>query len=254
MMILTTDRLESLKYMYRTLFEQSANLVKISAAVFDQDEQALQETGLVIKPEGGGIYCQDAEGNMALIGAMITKNGKSKIVLQAEDIDIEGSMFLSGYLHKSKTIITQDNIEIYTDSDYYENVLNVKKTGTYIIIDGDFTYPPTIYMPGLYSGSYTQEKLDEIRGYVGNTVLIYCNSEGGIALSGRCQFEGRPEGDYASRGLNKGEFASLVCKCKNIEGREDIYWEVSTGTSVQVIDDNESITPDIPYNPDDSQQ
>lgn len=254
MMILTTDRLESLKYMYRTLFEQSANLVKISAAVFDQDEQALQETGLVIKPEGGGIYCQDANGNMALIGAMITENGKSKIVLQAEDIDIEGSMFLSGYLHKSKTIITQDNIEIYTDSDYYENVLNVKKTGTYIIIDGDFTYPPTIYMPGLYSGSYTQEKLDEIRGYVGNTVLIYCNSEGGIALSGRCQFEGRPEGDYASRGLNKGEFASLVCKCKNIEGREDIYWEVSTGTSVQVVDDNESITPDIPYNPDDSQQ
>lgn len=254
MMILTTDRLESLKYMYRTLFEQSANLVKISAAVFDQDEQALQETGLVIKPEGGGVYCQDANGNMALIGAMITENGKSKIVLQAEDIDIEGSMFLSGYLHKSKTIITQDNIEIYTDSDYYENVLNVKKTGTYIIIDGDFTFPPTIYMPGLYSGSYTQEKLDEIRGYVGNTVLIYCNSEGGIALSGRCQFEGRPEGDYASRGLNKGEFASLVCKCKNIEGREDIYWEVSTGTSVQVIDDNESITPDIPYNPDDSQQ
>ena len=254
MMILTTDRLESLKYMYRTLFEQSANLVKISAAVFDQDEQALQETGLVIKPEGGGVYCQDANGNMALIGAMITENGKSKIVLQAEDIDIEGSMFLSGYLHKSKTIITQDNIEIYTDSDYYENVLNVKKTGTYIIIDGDFTFPPTIYMPGLYSGSYTQEKLDKIRGYVGNTVLIYCNSEGGIALSGRCQFEGRPEGDYASRGLNKGEFASLVCKCKNIEGREDIYWEVSTGTSVQVIDDNESITPDIPYNPDDSQQ
>ena len=39
-------------------------------------------------------------GNMALIGAMITKNGKSKIVLQAEDIDIQGSMFLSGYLHK----------------------------------------------------------------------------------------------------------------------------------------------------------
>ena len=88
MIILTTDRLESLKYIYRTLFEQSANLVKISAAVFDKDEQALQETGLVIKPEGGGIYCQDANGNMALIGAMITENGKSRIVLQAEDIDI----------------------------------------------------------------------------------------------------------------------------------------------------------------------
>lgn len=90
MVILTTDRLESLKYMYRTLFEQSANLVKISAAVFDQDEQALQETGLVIKPEGGGIYCQDANGNMALIGVAIEENGESKIFLKAENIKLEG--------------------------------------------------------------------------------------------------------------------------------------------------------------------
>lgn len=233
MVILTTDRLESLKYMYRTLFEQSSNLIKLSAAVFDQDEQALQETGLVIKPEGGGIYCQDANGNMALIGAMITENGKSKIVLQAEDIEIEGAMFLSGYLHKSKTVITQNNIGIYTDTDYYENVLNVKKTGTYIIVEGDYTFPPTIYMPGLYSGSYTQERLDEIRGYVGNTVLIYCNTEGGLALSGRCHTEGAPEGSYQSTSLDNGQFASLLCKCKDINGKEDVYWEVNIGTSIQ---------------------
>ena len=41
-------------YKYRTLFEQSDRLVKISAAVFDKDGNALKETGLVIKPEGSG--------------------------------------------------------------------------------------------------------------------------------------------------------------------------------------------------------
>lgn len=215
MMILTTDRLESLKYMYRTLFEQSANLVKISAAVFDQDEQALQETGLVIKPEGGGIYCQDAEGNMALIGAMITKNGKSKIVLQAEDIDIQGSMFLSGYLHKSKTVLTKDNWEqyIYMKFGYYN--LDVKKTGTYIIVDKGFPQEYSIvYMPDLReSGTYSQEYADEVRGYVGNTVIIYNNNTSNFAVSGACTEEGTSNG-FVSATIMPGEFISLKCVCK----------------------------------------
>ena len=255
MMILTTDRLESLKYMYRTLFEQSANLVKISAAVFDQDEQALQETGLVIKPEGGGIYCQDANGNMALIGAMITENGKSKIVLQAEDIDIKGSMFLSGYLHKSKTILTKDNWDqyIYMKFGYYN--LDVKKTGTYIIVDKGFPQEYSIvYMPELRgSGSYSQELADEVRGFVGNTVIIYNNNTSNFCVSGACTEEGTSN-SFVSATIMPGEFISLKCVCKPIDGVEYVYWEFNRGTSVQITDDNGSYNPDIPYNPDDTQQ
>ena len=237
MMILTTDRLESLKYMYRTLFEQSANLVKISAAVFDQDEQALQETGLVIKPEGGGIYCQDANGNMALIGAMITENGKSKIVLQAEDIDIEGSMFLSGYLHKSKTIINQYNLNDYMN----ENYLDIKKTGTYIIFDGTFNTIPDIFMPGLYSDTiYSDSKLDEIRGYVGNCMTIYSNITNGKNLLFTLpimKYDNVIDTDTIS--ISKGEFLSATCVCKSIIGtdniaHERIYWECSKGKSVTI--------------------
>lgn len=237
MMILTTDRLESLKYMYRTLFEQSANLVKISAAVFDQDEQALQETGLVIKPEGGGIYCQDANGNMALIGAMITENGKSKIVLQAEDIDIEGSMFLSGYLHKSKTIINQYNLNDYMN----ENYLDIKKSGTYIIFDGTFNTIPDIFMPGLYSDTiYSDSKLDEIRGYVGNCMTIYSNITNGKNLLFTLpimKYDNVIDTDTIS--ISKGEFLSATCVCKSIIGtdniaHERIYWECSKGKSVTI--------------------
>lgn len=237
MMILTTDRLESLKYMYRTLFEQSANLVKISAAVFDQDEQALQETGLVIKPEGGGIYCQDANGNMALIGAMITENGTPKIELRAEDIDIKGSMFLSGYLHKSKTIINQYNLNDYIN----ENYLDIKKTGTYIIFDGTFNTIPDIFMPGLYSDTiYSDSKLDEIRGYVGNCMTIYSNITNGKNLLFTLpimKYDNVIDTDTIS--ISKGEFLSATCVCKSIIGtdniaHERIYWECSKGKSVTI--------------------
>ena len=250
MMILTTDRLESLKYMYRTLFEQSANLVKISAAVFDQDEQALQETGLVIKPEGGGIYCQDANGNMALIGAMITENGKSKIVLQAEDIDIEGSMFLSGYLHKSKTILTKDNWDQYIYHKYGYYNLDVKKSGTYIIVDKGFPQEySVVYMPYLGgNNSYTQELADEIRGYVGNTVIIYNNNTSDFGVSGYCTQEGESNG-FVSPTIKPGEFISLKCVCKPIDGVEYVYWEFNRGTSVQITGNSNDATL-----PDDSQK
>lgn len=95
MLVLSTDKVESLTYKYRTLFEQSERMVKICAAVFDKDEKALKETGLFVKPEGAGIYAQDAEGNLALIGTSIevdlaTGEKKSVIKLTADNIQLEG--------------------------------------------------------------------------------------------------------------------------------------------------------------------
>lgn len=95
MFVLSTDRIESLTHTYRTLFEQSERLVKISAAVFDKDEQALKETGLFVKPEGAGLYAQDSDGNVALIGVSVDEtdsdgNKHSKIKLTADHIQLEG--------------------------------------------------------------------------------------------------------------------------------------------------------------------
>lgn len=215
MLILTTDRLESLKYMYRTLFEQSANLVKISAAVFDQDEQALQETGLVIKPEGGGIYCQDANGNMALIGVAIEENGESKIFLKAENIKLEGLVTanenfkiledgsieavngkfsgkleattgtFSGFLKKKKVIINRENMSEYLiDYDLAQNIHNIDftKTGNWIEIDyNKLGEEPnlTLLLPSYDGIEYANDDVDE-RGealsYLGNIVCIHSHS------------------------------------------------------------------------------
>ena len=95
MFVLSTDRIESLTHTYRTLFEQSERLVKISAAVYDKDQNALKETGLFIKPEGAGLYAQDIDGNTALVGVSVDEtdsegNKISKIKLDADHIQLEG--------------------------------------------------------------------------------------------------------------------------------------------------------------------
>lgn len=102
MLVLSTDKIEALTYKYKTLFEQSERLVKISAAVYDKDERALQETGLMIQPEGTGIYIKDANGKLALIGVGVEEtdaegNKKTVIKLTADDIKLEGLVTANGY-------------------------------------------------------------------------------------------------------------------------------------------------------------
>lgn len=101
MLVLSTDKVESLAHRYRTLFEQSERIVKITAAVFDRDENMLEETGLVVKPEGAGIYAQDADGKLALVGVSVDEtdgegNKVSKIKLTADNIQLEGLVTANG--------------------------------------------------------------------------------------------------------------------------------------------------------------
>lgn len=102
MLVLSTDKIEAMTYKYKTLFEQSERLVKISAAVYDKDERALQETGLMIQPEGTGIYIKDANGKLALIGVGVEEtdgegNKKTVIKLTADNIKLEGLVTANGY-------------------------------------------------------------------------------------------------------------------------------------------------------------
>lgn len=102
MLVLSTDKIEALTYKYKTLFEQSERLVKISAAVYDKDERALQETGLMIQPEGTGIYVKDVNGKLALIGVGVEEtdaegNKRTVIKLTADNIKLEGLVTANGY-------------------------------------------------------------------------------------------------------------------------------------------------------------
>ena len=86
MLVLSTDKIEALTYKYKTLFEQSERLVKISAAVYDKDERALEETGLIVTSKVSGLYAIDVDGNLkSFVGA-----GQDGGKIKASNIQLEG--------------------------------------------------------------------------------------------------------------------------------------------------------------------
>ena len=86
MLVLSTDKIEALTYKYKTLFEQSERLVKISAAVFDKDEKMLEETGLITTSKVSGLYAIAGDGNLkSFIGA-----GQDGVKIKASNIQLEG--------------------------------------------------------------------------------------------------------------------------------------------------------------------
>lgn len=106
MLILSTDKIESLTYKYRTLFEQSEKLVKIAAQNFDQNGNVLVESGIMVKAEGTGIYAQGPDGKLALIGVGVeesytdtdgTEKTRTVIKLTADNIKLEGLVTANQY-------------------------------------------------------------------------------------------------------------------------------------------------------------
>lgn len=86
---LSTDMVE---VRHATLFEQTERLLKLTAGIYDKDQQALKESGIVVRPEGVGIYTQDANGNIATIGTY----EEGVVKLTGDEIMLEGSVTANG--------------------------------------------------------------------------------------------------------------------------------------------------------------
>jgi len=113
MLVLSTDKVESLKYQYQTLFEQSDKLVRIAAASFDEDGNPLQSSQIVTKAdmnliasgmfddgtgqltEGAGLVTKSDMTGMFVIGAdgslaSLVEASAEGIKLKAASIELEG--------------------------------------------------------------------------------------------------------------------------------------------------------------------
>lgn len=118
MLILGTDRVESLTHRYKTLFEQSERLVKISAAVFDKDENLLEETGLMVTSKYSGLYAIDGDGNLkSLVGV-----GGDGVKIKGDNITLEG------------LVTANDNFKILEDGSI--ETRNAKIYGTVYAYEG----------------------------------------------------------------------------------------------------------------------
>ena len=137
MLILSTDRVESLAYKYKTLFEQSERLVKISAAVFDKDQALLKETGLMVTSDVAGLYAIDGDGNLkSFIGA-----STEGIKIKASNIQLEG------------LVTANQNFKILEDGSI--EAQNAKMKGKIEAYEGKIGYF-SIDNQGLYYGDPTK--------------------------------------------------------------------------------------------------
>lgn len=269
MLVLSTDRIEGLTYKYRTLFEQSERLAKLSAAIYDKDENLLRETGLMVRPEGSGIFMQGADGKLALIGVGVEEtdaNGETKTVvkLTADNIRLEGLVtanenfkilddgsiaakngtfsgrlegatgFFTGFVLRTPTVITDVTIGQYIDHSYDEFMPD---NGCVLDLEkcGSFIYmlaeefSSTIYLPSVYPGVSMVSPLSLTRAYIGSTYTFYNISSNGSHGISGRCIEGGSITPH-SYVVKPGEFAVCVCKCQITNGEEDIYWEITIGT------------------------
>jgi hypothetical protein len=178
MLVLSTDKIEALTYKYKTLFEQSDRLVKISAAVYDKDERALQETGLMIQPEGTGIYIKDANGKLALIGVGVEEtdaegNKKTVIKLTADNINLEGLVTANGnFKVKGDGSIEANNAKI--KGYVYSVFKQIEKSDAELLEAGDYLKPAVYKLKtNLYvDASSCEVVLPVTKEYEGARVLI----------------------------------------------------------------------------------
>ena len=194
LLVFYTNKVYALTYKYRTLFEQSERLVKISAAVFDKDGNALKETGLVIKPEGSGLYAQDNTGKIALIGVTVEEkdeygNPVSKIKLTADHIQLEGLVTANGNFK----ILEDGSIETKNGKFTGEIDANTGKIGGFKISYGHLGIEKDGDMNGMFL-------FDSMIGFNGDNMqsIIGTWSDLGTPLLGRFI---NTRNDYTNYGL-----------------------------------------------------
>lgn len=100
--IITSDPVEAFTYRYKSLFEQSARLTKLAVAAYgndkDEREALVKETGLMITPDGSGIYFRKSDGTMAFISVEEENDGSGNTVvkLKGDNIKLEGNLTANG--------------------------------------------------------------------------------------------------------------------------------------------------------------
>lgn len=144
MLVLSTDRVNSLVYKYRTLFEQSDKLLRIAAENFDINGNPIESSQIVTKADmnliTSGLF--DETGSLISGAGLITKNDaagmfvidengnlKSLIGVSADGIKIKGD-----YITLEGLVTANDNFKILQDGSI--ETKNAKIYGTVYAEDG----------------------------------------------------------------------------------------------------------------------
>ena len=134
--------------------------------------------------------------------------------------------FINGFIRKKKTIITTSNISQYKRDDIAgATVLDFDKCGSFIELStGTYGYLTLPLMSAYLASRYTSKQIDDIRSFVGTTLLIYNKSGQNIPMTLRYN----SDGSTTSGTLHNGNCVELECclKADDNDGKEIIYWKV----------------------------
>ena len=138
----------------------------------------------------------------------------------------QNDCFINGFIRKKKTIITTSNISQYKRDDITSaTILDFDKCGSFIELStGTYGYLALPLMSAYLASRYTSKQIDDIRSFVGTTMLIYNKSGRDIPMTLRYN----SDGSTTNGTLHNGNCVELECclKADDNDGKEIIYWKV----------------------------
>ena len=259
---------EKTEVRHKAIFEVEAGLSKFAQQNIDNTTgEVLQESGLMIKPNGSGLYAFDkTTGKQALIGGYIGEDGNSAILLEGDKIQLKGNLttdgnfkvredgsiearhaLFYGFVQLGTMYINDENYGNYFKTIPNTLAVNMDVTTAAPILIFEFsskenvaTYWITLPSNDLIvnaGGNATREELEYIRGFIGSTILMYNYTGVSLAL----KFYDNA-GTLGSHTIESGKFSRLECKLgyktgQNDLGGEFVYWEVLlSGKAITMVD------------------
>ena len=137
----------------------------------------------------------------------------------------------TGFVRKRKTKITSSNISRYKRDDITTaDVLDFNKCGSFVELSTGVTdtYLAFPLLNSYLAGKYTEAQKDDIRGFIGTTLLIY-NKSGSVLNFTYKMLSAQTFTDT----LANNSFVELLCELDSENGDELVYWkEIKKGTIV----------------------
>lgn len=237
LMLTTNEGANTIEYKYKTLFEQNERVISATAAVYGENNQLLEQSGIMVKAEGAGIYTQDMNGNLATIGTY--ENGVVKLTgkeIQLEGdvtangnfhVNQDGTITLTGYIKHSQILLTDDNIGNYAEYDDFLGgyVLDTKNNSSQYILALE-NKNLTLVFNGFRKDlvPLTSKKKYDIVGLVGNEVILYGRGSKTVGITGQTRRKG--DSGNTSFSVDSSQVAILECCIgADSDGYEEVYWE-----------------------------
>jgi hypothetical protein len=230
----------------------SDRLINFGAQQLKADGTISKESGIVVQPKGAGLYAKDENGNQSRIATY----SDGKVVLEGSEIQLKGNLTtdgkfkvredgsieatngsFNGYLINKPLKVTEDNYrDFFTDyNDDYTTAWTWKgwvlcscvmlkytsamKNGASL---GTVLTLPSIDARNV---SATEEELDTIRSFIGQTITVYNDNDTNKTFVNYHKRIGTDTTD-AARNIEAYSFATFACSVStDASGTEMIYWE-----------------------------